>query len=226
MATAPIVKDLSAAVMLTLDAGAGAHHDAPLQNSRARTRPRPARPEVSKERAEHPRLAGIRADLEERGHKELRSEGFSLEGLTTQTFLDMRYAGQSYELSVPTDSLAPAEFLPAFHATHHERYGHGDATRPVEVITLRLKLVLPPPVRATGASPQRPARRSTPSITRRPVWFDGKPARTAIYQREGLAGGTRINGPAVIVQMDSTTAIPPGSRGEVDAWKNLLLEVA
>jgi N-methylhydantoinase A len=223
MATAPIVKDLSAAVMLTLDAGAGAHHDAPLQNSRARTRPRPARPEVSKERAEHPRLAGIRADLEERGHKELQSEGFSLEGLTTQTFLDMRYAGQSYELSIPTESLAPTAFLHTFHSAHRERYGHSDEARAVEVVTIRVKLILPATVGATGLSPRRPADAGASAIGARDVWFEGKRTRTAIYERTGLPG-SRLDGPAIIVQMDSTTAVPPGWHAEVDDTGNLLLE--
>jgi len=138
----------------------------------------------------------------------------------------MRYAGQSYELSVPVDSLATNAFLPAFHAAHHERYGHSDATRSVEVITLRLKLALPPPVGATGPSPRRAARRKTTAIAERTVCFDGKPTLTPIYDRARLRPGARIPGPAVVVQMDSTTAVPPGWRGEVDAMGNLVLEPA
>jgi len=223
MATAPIVNDLSAALMLTLDTGAEAHHDALLPDVRTRTRPLPARPEVSKERAEHPRLAGIRDDLEERGRKELESEGFSLEGLTTQMFLEMRYAGQSYELSIPTDSLAPDAFLPAFHAAHHERYGHNDEMRAVEVVTIRLKLVLPATVGATGPSPPRPTDTGASAIGARAVGFESKRTRAAIVERGGLREGTRIGGPAIVVQMDSTTAIPPAWRALVDEVGNLIL---
>jgi len=222
MATAPIVNDLSAALMLTLDTGAEAHHDALLPDVRTRTRPLPARPEVSKERAEHPRLAGIRDDLEERGRKELESEGFSLEGLTTQTFLEMRYAGQSYELSIPTDSLAPDAFLPAFHAAHHERYGHNDEMRAVEVVALRLKLVLPATVGAIRPSRRRPADDGASAVGERDVWFEGMRTRTATYERANLPG-SRLDGPAIIVQMDSTTAIPPAWRALVDEVGNLIL---
>src|SRR3990172_848575 len=142
-----------------------------------------ARPYVSKEREEHPRLAGIRDDLEERGRKELESEGFALEGLTTQPILEMRYSGQSYELSVPTDSLAPDAFLPAFHAAHHERYGHNDEMRAVEVVALRIKLVLPATVEAIRPSPRRPADDGASAVGERDVWFEGMRTRTATYHR-------------------------------------------
>jgi len=240
------VKDLSAAVMLTIEGESGVE---------ASHRPPSVMPMIEDKRgvgASHPRsekrsapsgdvsqqepvpasvddsplqiFALIRDELESRGRKELKAEGFSLDGLTTETFFEMRYAGQSYELSIPVDSLAPGAIIPAFHAVHHERYGHSDATRRVEVVTLRLKLVLPPAVGATGSSPQRSARRTTSVAGKRTVWFDGNQAPTPVYDRAELRPGTTIGGPAVVVQMDSTTVVPPGWRGEVDAIGNLVLE--
>jgi N-methylhydantoinase A len=43
--------------------------------------------------------------------------------------------------------------------------------------------------------------------------------------REGLPAGTRITGPAVIDQLDSTTLVPPDVRAEVDEWLNIRMEV-
>jgi N-methylhydantoinase A len=199
LATAPVVKDLSAAVMLTIEgAGVGAQGLVPLRRQRD--------------------------DLKRRGRRELKSEGFSLEYLILQTFLEMRYAGQSYELSVPVQSLAPADFLPRFHAAHHERYGHSDAARAVEIVSLRVKLVLPGVGTSHRRGEVRKGRRPTPS-TKRDVWFEGKPAHSAVYERAQLAPGHSFRGPALVVQMDSTTAVPPGWRAEVDAAGNLLLQV-
>ena len=171
-------------------------------------------------------LSRTRDDLARRGRRELESEGFSLAGLAANTFLEMRYAGQSYELSVPVDSLASDTFLPAFHAAHDERYGHSDATRAVEVVTLRLKLVLPAPGGPAGASPKHPGGHKTPANAQRYVWFEAKPTLTPIYGRAQLRPGVGIAGPAIVVQMDSTTAVPPDWRAAMDAMRNVVLEPA
>jgi N-methylhydantoinase A len=169
-------------------------------------------------------LSGVREKLERRGRAELESEGFSQDGLTVQTVLDTRYTGQSYELPVAADSLDAGEFVPLFRAAHQERYGHSDASRAVEVVNLRIKLVLPAPtIGAQGLAPLRPPGAPAPA-SQRDVWFDGEPVSTAVYDRGALEPGTTFTGPAVITQMDATTVIPPGWRARVDAWKNLLVE--
>ncbi len=49
---------------------------------------------------------------------------------------------------------------------------------------------------------------------------------TPIYDRAWLKPGHELSGPAIVVQMDATTAVPPGWSGRVDGWGNLVLEVA
>ncbi|MFQ5936610.1 MAG: redox-regulated ATPase YchF [Acidiferrobacterales bacterium] len=89
-----------------------------------------------------------------------------------------------------------------------------------EVVTLRVRLTVGasalemPPVASTG---------SDPLLGHRDAWFDG-PARAAVYDRSRLSPGDTLAGPAIVVQMDATTALPPGWRGAVDAWGNLVLE--
>ena len=137
----------------------------------------------------------------------------------------MRYAGQSFELPVATDSLDPATFVPLFHATHQGRYGHSDTSRPVEVVNLRVKLLLPgPPIGATRSLHPRHTNSPTPAGLQ-DVWFEGETMRTAIYDRAELSPGTAFTGPAVATQMDSTTVLPPGWRAVADGWENLLLEM-
>lgn len=198
MAAAPIVKELRAPVHLRLDGEPGD--------------------------GEIGQLAHLRSALLSRGRAELEGEGFDAEGVSAQVILEMRYAGQSYELPVATTSLAPASFLPAFHTAHRERYGHADPGRPAEVVDLRLRLVLPGAGLPQSAAPSRhaPARPPLPASYRE-VWFNGRPTRTPIYPRDSLATGAEVGGPAIIVQMDSTTVIPPGWRGTADPWGNVVL---
>ncbi len=226
MATAPIVKDLSASVMLLVEPerGVGARHGED-ESSLANPDSSPARPEHAQftSASTLQMLAEIRDELERRGRKELKSEGFGLEGLAVQILLDMRYAGQSYELAIPSESIAPADFLPAFHAAHHARFDHSDPSRAVEVINLRAKLVLPG-IATRSRKEESGKRKAKPATAsnQRDVWFEGKPEVTAVYDRGDLLPGLRFRGPAVITQMDSTTVVPPGWQSEVDVMGNLI----
>jgi N-methylhydantoinase A len=153
-------------------------------------------------------------------------EGFALDGITVRTILDMRYAGQSYELPATTDSLDPDAFVALFHEAHRTRYGHSDPSRAVEVVNLRVKLVLPgSTVGARHASPLRHANAPSSAVDR-DVWFDGVPTPTAVCDRAALGPGAAFRGPVVVTQMDSTTVIPPGWRATVDSRANLVLEPA
>jgi N-methylhydantoinase A len=59
------------------------------------------------------------------------------------------------------------------------------------------------------------------------VWFpdENGAVDTPVYDRDTLAAGAVIEGPAIVEQLDSTTPIPPGVTAEVDAWLNLRISV-
>jgi N-methylhydantoinase A len=168
----------------------------------------------------------MRDELNAGGRSELADEGFALDGLRTETLLEMRYAGQSYELSVPVESLEPGEFLPLFHAAHRERYGHAEESRAVEVVTMRVRLVMGGSEVGNRRSEVRGRKASPAHSATREVCFGGEALETAVYERPALAAGHRFVGPAIVVQMDSTTVVPPGWRAAVDSGGNLLLEQA
>ena len=155
------------------------------------------------------------AALERGARRDMRAEGVPRPAL--ERTLDVRYAGQSYELTLP---FAPA-WVAAFHRRHAARFGHADARRPVEVVTLRL--------RARGGAGPRPAsgmRRAarTAPLMRRPVVFDSRAVNTPVHRRDALPAGTRHAGPLLVCEYSATTVVPPGWRLTVEPTGGLLLE--
>ena len=162
---------------------------------------------------------------------ELEQEGLPAERMTARRFLDVRYVGQSFELTVdfPTsrasrssEGLARA-ISDSFYRAHLQRFGYADRAEPVEIVNLRLKLDLAVDkpdlqMESVQESNSDGARISTVGVV-----FQGGELDTPLYQRDLLVPGSLIEGPALVVQLDTTTVVPPGWRGEVDAYGNLLL---
>ena len=84
--------------------------------------------------------------LEEQAREELAQDGFSGSRLRLERFLDLRYVGQSYELTVPCPPLgarAAQSTARRFHRAHRQRYGHSDTSQPTELVAVRLKAIGP-----------------------------------------------------------------------------------
>ncbi len=164
-----------------------------------------------------------------RGRAELAADGHDVRAATAELVLSMRYAGQSYELPVPAPLPAGGRRVPrfdaralraAFHAAHLQRYGHADPHRPVECVSVRVRVTLPPPpVRLIPEYAD-----GEPRVGTATVWCAGRRRRAAVLLRERLRPGQRHDGPVVVAQMDATTLIPPGWRATVDEMANLVLE--
>jgi N-methylhydantoinase A len=58
------------------------------------------------------------------------------------------------------------------------------------------------------------------------VYFDGEWMETPIYTRDKLRPGNDVPGPAIVVQVDTTTVVEPGYKGSVDSYGNILIEEA
>ena len=166
------------------------------------------------------------ATLEEQAREDMGQEGIELERIVPRRFLDVRYIGQSYELTVdyPKRSRELNRAIAAvFHKAHRQRFGYADPLEPVEIVNLRLKMLvpvdkpLPEPETPVGESP------SDAQIGSAKVAFRGGDSDTNLYQRGRLRSGNLLIGPALVLQMDSTTVIPPGWVAEVDGWGNLVM---
>jgi len=161
------------------------------------------------------------AALERDARVELRAEGFGGEPLLDHR-LDLRYVGQSYELTVPFKS----GFREAFQREHERAYGHAQADRPLEIVSLRLRLVIKTPKPHSRRSVRRLAPRKPLSgalVRRKPVWFETEQSDSAVYERVKLNPGTEFHGPAIVVEYSSTTVVPPDFFCRVDYEGNLIL---
>jgi len=162
---------------------------------------------------------------------DLRAEGFSDNEILLHAFLDLRYAGQGYELTVPspTPPLKTSDLdlmRRRFDSQHERAHGHKAESEPVELVSLRLVSVGRVP-QAT-LSPVKPTGRKLDQarVGERKIFF-GKEHGTLncqIYTRELLEPDHRIVGPAVIEQMDTTTVIHPEQEAMVDSYRNLIVK--
>jgi N-methylhydantoinase A len=151
---------------------------------------------------------------------ELRREGFRSELARASRRLDLRYQGQSYELSVPFTT----GFRRDFHREHVKAYGYAYPERPLEIVNLRLRLVIPTPKSRSRKLKAGPAGQAQKALVKtKPVWFGAQPHPTGTYERQRLAAGARLRGPAVIVEYSATTVVPPDWGCRVDEYLNLVL---
>jgi N-methylhydantoinase A len=171
-------------------------------------------------------VEAVFAELTQRARDALRRDGFVEDKIRIDRALDLRYAGQGYEITVactPAEVAALASLRKKFDAEHKRQFGHMAPEEPVEVVSYRVRGVgLVPPVGMPKFSPQgfrlADALRET-----RQVRFDGKTVSCPVYQREKLDVGASISGPAILDQFDCTTVICSGQVARVDEWKNLIV---
>ncbi len=183
--------------------------------------------------------------MENRARGELRQEGLPVDRMTAHRFLDARYVGQSFELTIdyPAPSSRRSDLQRAianrFYQAHLQRFGYADRMEAVEIVNLRLKLELEveKPSPRLGNSPEdtdpKPGQSSSSKsesdasaalIEEAEVVFREGVLTTGLYQRERLMPGNRIDGPALLLQLDTTIVVPPGWGGVVDPFGNLILE--
>jgi N-methylhydantoinase A len=171
--------------------------------------------------------------LERKARADIETEGLDAMHAHSTRELDLRYAGQGYELRTPLDGLFDGRVSAGtlagarvrFDERHAQIHGHSAKDRPVEIVSYRLRLRVAVPkfeLREEGASPPRPVGKARKG--EREVWFDGARAVvTALYERDRLDPGAVLTGPAIVEQFDATTAVPPGWRASVDGFRNLVL---
>ena len=169
--------------------------------------------------------------MEVQARAELRAEGLPAERMQSRRYLDARYVGQSFELTIDCPGLGGRADLHRaisnrFYQAHLQRFGYADRGEAVEIVNLRLKMELavdkPSANVQENAGPDAGAAR----LEDAEVVFREGSLLTTLYDRDLLRHGNRIAGPALLLQLDTTIVVPPGWQGEVDGFGNLILEPA
>ncbi|OLC55516.1 MAG: hypothetical protein AUH92_02000 [Acidobacteria bacterium 13_1_40CM_4_69_4] len=124
-----------------------------------------------------------------------------------QRALDLRYVGQSYELTVPGAVPLPAA-AEAFRTRHTEIYGYAPTREPVEVVNARVTALGIMPPLSLWEAPAGPRAADRAEVRR--VFFDGRWLEVPVVARRGLAPGRALPGPAVVEEDEATVIVPPG----------------
>ena len=172
-------------------------------------------------------IGKVFAELESHAIRDLRDEGFLQTDIGVERSLDMRYAGQGYEITIPCEGLLDTESLARlrrrFDDSHGKMFGHTAPEEPVEIVSYRLRAIgRVPPVALPRHRREGRALGAALRETRR-ARFAGVSLDCPVYQRERLDVGLVFNGPAIIDQLDATTLIPPGQTARVDEFRNILI---
>jgi N-methylhydantoinase A len=169
------------------------------------------------------------ARLSKQALADLRADGFDEAQIGIERAVDMRYAGQGYEITIPCEAAARHDsddlgrLRAHFDTRHRSMFGHSAPEEPVEIVSYRVRGIgkVPPvamPRFGRAGTSLTDARRAT-----RRVRFDGKTIDCPVYWRDKLDVGLSLKGPAVLDQLDCTTVICPGQVARVDEWKNLIV---
>ena len=159
-----------------------------------------------------------RTDYERRFRRLERLALRETPGAELMRMADLRYAGQSYELTVRWQDRDPAA---SFHRAHERIYGYARPEHPVEVVTLRVR------ARLKNPKPRWRARRESSSGSGEPrrVFTGGRWRDTAVLPRPAVPSQAR-SGPALVLDYGATTLVPPGWSVRRDAAGALILEQA
>ena len=163
--------------------------------------------------------------LEDEGRADMKEDGFADRDIRIERSLDCRYLGQSYEIIVPFRKAGTpaAAYIEEFHRRHRRLYSYHHARRPIEIVNLRIKAVAVTPkvplVRAPSASSLDPRA----AVRRQPITTGRTTLAGTVYDRSRLGPGNAVPGPALVIDPESTTYLPPGYLCRVDGFLNLII---
>lgn len=185
------------------------------------------------EATDAPRLEQMFAPLLERAQADLLAEGLSDDDVALVPALDMRYVGQSYEITVELDAALSGDssFVKGFHTAHRKRFSYANEDEPVEIVNLRLTAVGHTAKPEFTRTPLGDTNPRAAHIGYKQVHLSSaenpqaaRPLLAALYERENLTAGNIIVGPAVVFQLDTTSVVPPGWAAKVEEWGSLVVE--
>jgi N-methylhydantoinase A len=180
-----------------------------------------------------PEMIAAFEGLAERANAWFVEEGIAPGAQRQTRTVDMRYAGQNYELPIPLpegpiDTATLQVLSEDFAEAHRRMYGFVAEDEPVQLVTFRVEAAGSVPKARFEPQPDAGPDASAAIIGTREVWLPeaGGFVACQVYDRDKLQSGNRIAGPAIVEQMDATTVILPATTARVEPYLNLILEAA
>lgn len=171
----------------------------------------------------------IFSTLTDDGNSMLDIEGIPQDRRKFEYIIDCRYERQNYEIpiNISTGNLNSEilnELKDKFHDEHFKLYGYMDKNKDIQMVNYRvgvIGIIDKPDIKRLPIEDT-----SLPKeMEKRQVRFEesDKYIETNVYNRDQLPVGCKINGPAIVEQMDSTSIIPPGWVACNDPYLNLIV---
>jgi N-methylhydantoinase A len=155
--------------------------------------------------------------------EDIERDGFALNTLSLERKIDLRYRGQSYELTLPFTE----QLVEQFHQEHSARYGYSRPNARVEVVNLRLKAVVE--LHSPDLKPWRrePVSSADAPIDTEVVLGSELPIKATIshYTDEQLYAGMRLSSPALVSLQDTTILLHAGDECQIDDFGNFVIAV-
>ena len=166
------------------------------------------------------RIGNAFEKLRAAGEADLLAQGFAATQLQFEYAVDLRYIGQGYELTIPLADVprsveALAELRRHFDEAHAALTGHAAPDERVELVNVRVTSVAVVPQASIATSALRPVQRNGKPIGMRDAFLGERFVSTPIYNRQHMEADAVVQGPAILVQDDSTTVVHPGQTARV-----------
>ena len=170
------------------------------------------------------------AEVEREAAAPLFDAGLDASGITMDRRLDMHYHGQGHEIEVtlPHAGLEVAQLADLFRRRYEALYAFAPLDAPLVITTWKVEARAPDPGISANYSVSGPLAGARPARKgERRAWFPdaGGWVCTAVYERNALATGSVVEGPALVEERESTVVVGPGDRVTVDSNGNLVAEL-
>lgn len=174
-------------------------------------------------------LEQVFKDLESQGNAWLDGQGLKYVNRRFRRLADMRYDGQSFEITVDLDGVDlfgdDGPLVAAFHREYEKVYGYANAGSRLEIRDLRLAAIGETPKPRLERLRGKPNGVTSPAeIAEKQIYHDGRWQPACFLDRAHVVPGRSVQGPAVIKQYDTTTFVPVGYSATADEFGNLLAE--
>lgn len=176
-------------------------------------------------------LNGVCAGLRELALADLSQDGYAIGEAELRFKLDLRYEGQSHEISIPLggqspfgrDSLAAARTR--FDSAHLQMFSH-QRTDPCQLVTVRLSASVRRKLEIPSGCPA--ATRTALPVAQTEIWFHGhdEALRARVFARDQLGYSNKVSGPAIIIEPQAHCVIPPGMEASIGNRGEILIQRA